>query len=528
MTPLSPGVYVLEVPGGPRAIEGALTAVTIFVGETERGPSQPTAVGSRLDYERIFGGYFRHRVANPAAVTGGATDLSKLFMPYAMDGFFGNGGPRAYVLRTADDSGGGVTIASAEFSDGTNTMHVEAASPGAWGNFITVEVRDSGDGDDTRFAIVVSYQAPGESAAKEVEVFDALSFKAADEKYCVDMLARSGFIRWRAGDVPIARLQVTAATALENGDGGQGAVAAGGYDQFLSALREIDDAALIVAASDKMLPGGATADEYITISNDFVDYVDKQRPQLDLFFVGDLPRFAGESDPAAAVVARARGTVAPGSTPSNFCAVYWPHIVVSDPVGQGANPRIVLPPAGHIAGLYGNTDGRRGVWKAPAGVDVRIAGALMLDFKVLDVHQDVFNPLGVNALRAIPNAGNVIWGARTREPTTEWRYIPVRRTAMFLRKSIYNGIQWAVFEPNDQRLWVSLRATIGAFMETQFRNGAFAGETSRDAYFVKCDADTTTEADQTQGIVNVLVGFAPLRPAEFVIVKLSQKTRQAA
>lgn len=528
MTPLSPGVYVLEVPGGPRAIEGALTAVTIFVGETERGPSQPTAVRSRLDYERIFGGYFRHRVANPGAVTGGASDLSKLFMPYAMDGFFGNGGPRAYVLRTLSP-GGGVAIASAEFSDGTNTIHIEAASPGAWGNFIKVEVQDSGDHDSHRFAIAVSYQAPGESAAKAVEFFDALSFKAADEKYCVDVLARSGFIRWRTNDVAIDRLQTKTATALENGEGGQGSIATGDYGSFLTALREIDDAALIVAASDQMLPGsGATASDYINISNVFVDYVAHQRPQLDLFFVGDLPRLTGETDPAGAVVARARGDVLPGCTPSNFCAIYWPHIMVSDPVGQGANPRIVLPPAGHIAGLYGNTDGRRGVWKAPAGVDVRIAGALMLDFKVLDVHQDVFNPLGVNALRAIPNAGNVIWGTRTREPTSEWRYIPVRRTAMFLRKSIYNGIQWAVFEPNDQPLWTSLRATIGAFMETQFRNGAFAGTTSRDAYFVKCDADTTTEADQTQGIVNVLVGFAPLRPAEFVIVKLSQKTSQAA
>lgn len=527
MTPLSPGVYVLEVPGGPRAIEGALTAVTIFVGETERGPLQPTAVRSRLDYERIFGGYFRHRVADPASVTGGAGDLSKLFMPYAMDGFFGNGGPRAYVLRTADDPGGGVLPAGAQFSDGTNTIHIDAASPGAWGNFVSVTVRDSGDGDAERFAIEVFYRAPGESAATKVEEFDALSIHAADERYCVDMLARSGFVRWRTGEVAIARLGNANHQALTGGDGGRGSISAGNYDLFLTALREIDDAALIVAASDKMLPGSASADDYVTISNDFVDYVSK-RPQLDLFFVGDLPRLAGEPNPAAAVVARARGDGVLGSTPSNFCAIYWPHIVVGDPVGQGANPRIVLPPAGHIAGLYGNTDGRRGVWKAPAGVDIRIAGALTLDFKVLDVHQDVFNPLGINALRAIPNAGNVIWGTRTREPASEWRYIPVRRTAMFLRKSIYNGIQWAVFEPNDQRLWASLRATIGAFMETQFRNGAFAGETSRDAYFVKCDADTTTEADQIQGIVNVLVGFAPMRPAEFVIVKLSQKTGQAA
>jgi phage tail sheath protein FI len=136
------------------------------------------------------------------------------------------------------------------------------------------------------------------------------------------------------------------------------------------------------------------------------------------------------------------------------------------------------------------------------------------------------NPHGLNALRTIPGAGRVVWGGRTRRPTTEWRYINVRRTAMFLRKSIYNGIQWAVFEGNDERLWAALRETIGSFMEAQFRNGAFAGATSREAYFVKCDADTTTGDDQAAGIVNVQVGFSPLRPAEFVIVTLSQMTRR--
>jgi hypothetical protein len=149
-------------------------------------------------------------------------------------------------------------------------------------------------------------------------------------------------------------------------------------------------------------------------------------------------------------------------------------------------------------------------------------------WNLLDKHQDDLNPQGVNCIRLIPGAGTVIWGARTLRPSSEWRYVPVRRTAMFLRKSIFNGIQWAVFEPNDEDLWTSLRATIAAFMETQFRNGAFAGTSSREAYFVKVDSETTTEIDQAAGIVNVLVGFAPLRPAEFVVVKLSQKTATAA
>jgi phage tail sheath protein FI len=211
-----------------------------------------------------------------------------------------------------------------------------------------------------------------------------------------------------------------------------------------------------------------------------------------------------------------------------MAAIYWPHIEVGDPVGAGANATLVLPPSAVVAGLFARTDARRGVWKAPAGTEATIGGITRIDWELLDKHQDDLNPQGINCVRLIPGAGAVIWGTRTLRPSSEWRYVPVRRTAMFLRKSIHNGIQWAVFEPNDEDLWTSLRATIGAFMETQFRNGAFAGTSAREAYFVKVDSGTTTEIDQAAGIVNVLVGFAPLRPAEFVVVKLSQKTASAA
>lgn len=525
VTPLSPGVYVREAPGGPRAIEGAPTAVTIFVGETERGPISPTSVTSRLDFERLYGGYFRHTVDAPDDLTGGASDFSKLFMPYAIDGFFSNGGPRAYVLRVLDSPPVGTVTASRNLTDGgAGSADIVANSPGAWGNFIFVAVRDSSDGDSNRFRLEVSYQRPGESSAELVEEWDGLSTEPADEKYVVDTLRRSNYLRWEDNvDAIRPTTDVGDAVALTGGIGGSGDVLATAYGELLSALRGIMDAALLVNASDQLLRANDAS--YMDISNEFIDYVTNERSQLDLFFVGDLPRFRNETDRIASVVNAVRGG---DSTAGNFCGMYWPHIRVSDPVGQGANPEIVIPPAGHIAGLYGRTDGRRGVWKAPAGVELRVGGARGFDFDVLEVDQDRLNPLGVNALRLIPGAGLVVWGSRTREPASQWRYIPVRRTAMFLRKSIYNGIQWAVFEPNDEPLWASLRATIGAFMETQFRNGAFAGATSREAYFVKCDAETTTEADQIAGVVNILVGFAPLRPAEFVIVTLSQKTGQQA
>ncbi len=287
-------------------------------------------------------------------------------------------------------------------------------------------------------------------------------------------------------------------------------------------LAGVDDAALLVAAPDALL---ANAAEYAQFVDQFVGFAEG-RPRQDLFFVGDLPPERPQPDPTAATTAAVE--VKDDLTSSNFAGLYWPHLIVGDPVGVGRNPTIAVPPSGYVAGLFARIDGRRGVWKAPAGLEATLANTIALEHQLTDLHSDELNPNAVNALRQIPGAGRVVWGARTMVPNSEWRYVSVRRTAIFLRTSIYNGIQWAVFEPNDEPLWASLRASIGGFMETQFRNGAFAGRTRDDAYFVKVDAETTTEIDQAAGVVNILVGFAPLRPAEFVVVKLSQKTQPAA
>jgi phage tail sheath protein FI len=176
-----------------------------------------------------------------------------------------------------------------------------------------------------------------------------------------------------------------------------------------------------------------------------------------------------------------------------------------------------------IAGLYASIDGRRGVWKAPAGTEAGLAGVVSLADQVSDVKQDLLNPFGVNAIRRMPGAGIVSWGARTLATNPEWKYIPVRRMAIMMEVSIYEGIQWAVFEPNDAPLWSLLRLNINAFMMNLYRNGAFQGATPDDAFFVKCDGETTTQIDIDLGKVNILVGFAPLKPAEFVIVRISQK-----
>ena len=181
-----------------------------------------------------------------------------------------------------------------------------------------------------------------------------------------------------------------------------------------------------------------------------------------------------------------------------------------------------------MAGIYARTDNSRGVFKAPAGTEAGVAGALAPAAEVGDTEQDSLNPDSVNVIRTVPGSGLVVWGARTFGSDAEWRYVPVRRMAIFLRTSIYYGIQWAVFEPNDEPLWASLRLNIRSFMLTQFRAGAFQGGKPDDAFFVKCDGSTTTQQDIDNGVVNILVGFAPLKPAEFVVLKLSQKVNQPA
>lgn len=260
----------------------------------------------------------------------------------------------------------------------------------------------------------------------------------------------------------------------------------------------------------------------------------KNRPLQDAFFVADLGLSspANSRQPGATPDINdknaARDFVRSLSTPNDYGAIYYPWIRASDPHGHGRNPTILLPPSGFIAGLYARIDNSRGVFKAPAGTETGIAGALGLSDDIHDTDQDLLNPIGLNAIRRFPIYGIVAWGTRTLSTDAAWRYIPVRRMAIFLRGSIYNGIQWAVFEPNDEPLWAELRLNIRAFMLTQFRSGAFQGATPADAFFVKCDASTTTQQEIDLGIVNILVGFAPLKPAEFVVLKLSQKVNLPA
>ena len=218
-----------------------------------------------------------------------------------------------------------------------------------------------------------------------------------------------------------------------------------------------------------------------------------------------------------------------GSTDPNGAA-FWPRLRLPDPLNN-YNLR-TFAPSGVVAGVYAATDGSRGVWKAPAGIQATLNGVQSMTYQLTDPEQGLLNPLGLNCFRTFPVYGSVLWGARTLAGAdaiaSQWKYVPVRRMALFLEQSLYQGTQWVVFEPNDEPLWAAIRLNIGSFMQTYFLKGAFQGQSPDQAYFVKCDSETTTQTDIDNGIVNILVGFAPLQPAEFVVIQIEQLTGQAS
>lgn len=202
-------------------------------------------------------------------------------------------------------------------------------------------------------------------------------------------------------------------------------------------------------------------------------------------------------------------------------AIYFPRIKAKDPTDQTTRE---FDPCGAVAGIIARTDAQRGVWKAPAGTEANLVGVADLAVQLSDADNGDLNVKGINCLRKLPAAGLVVWGARTMRGddrwADEWKYLSVRRTALFIEESLFRGTQWVVFEPNNEALWSQIRLNVGAFMAGLWRKGAFQGKTPQEAYLVKCDAETTTQDDINKGVVNIIVGFAPIKPAEFIIIKI--------
>ena len=243
--------------------------------------------------------------------------------------------------------------------------------------------------------------------------------------------------------------------------------------------------------------------------------------QRRAFLILDAPKSA---ETPAQMAQAVRNATLPKTS---YGAAYFPWIKIPDPLNS--RKLRLTPPSGSIAGLFARTDNSRGVWTAPAGTDAAVIGVSGLSYNLTDSENGALNALGINCLRVFPT-GTLVWGARTlegtEESTSDWKYIPVRRLALFIEESLYREIQWAVFEPNAEPLWAQIRLNVGAFLQQLFSQRAFQGSTPRHTYFVKCDAATTTQNDIDAGLVNVVVGFAPLRRAEFVVLTISTKARR--
>jgi len=256
-----------------------------------------------------------------------------------------------------------------------------------------------------------------------------------------------------------------------------------------------------------------------------MSYCKERRAML---IVDSPAAWSANKDTAAANAKAGLAALGLSGEAARNAALYFPRVLEADPLRDGQINAFV--PCGIVAGIMARTDTARGVWKAPAGLDASINGIQGVNVALNDAENGMLNPLGINCLRVFPVNGRVLWGARTLrgadQLADEWKYIPVRRTALFIEESLYRGTQWVVFEPNDEPLWAQIRLNIGAFMHNLFRQGAFQGSTPRDAYFVKCDRETTNQTDINSGIVNIIVGFAPLKPAEFVVIKLQQMAGQ--
>jgi phage tail sheath protein FI len=555
---LHPGVYVQEVPATVKPIAGVGTSTAAFIGIADKGPvpgtklptgkmAQPLLVTSFTDYTRNFGGF--------------RTDS---FLTYAVQGFFQNGGRALYIVRiyttpsAAVLSGPGALqpgVAGAALASGEAGFAVSASSPGVWGNSIWVQIVASSDGDVTqnfRLLVMVGLTAQ-EAASNVVESYDSMTFQgspsllpgaATPAAYALNAVnSRSEYI---AILNDFTALPAVMAAPLQLADGSDSSppetadfIGAPAIDNThtgtgLYALDKITDVNLIA------IPGQG---DTLTV-NSGMEYCKNERPLQDCFFVADMGSVVDgggtttvplarldSTVPTVSTIAGAIGFVTDGTldrSAGDYGAVYFPWVLAPDPIGVGRNPTILLPPSGFITGIYARIDNSRGVFKAPAGTEAGIAGVLAPFRQVSDTEQDYLNPVSINAVRTVPNSGLVVWGTRTVGSDAGWRYIPVRRMAIFLRVSIYYGIQWAVFEPNDEPLWAELRLNIRSFMLTQFRAGAFQGAKPDDAFFVLCDSTTTTQQDIDNGVVNILVGFAPLKPAEFVVLKLSQKVNQSA
>jgi uncharacterized protein len=522
-----PGIYVEEVPVRASPIAGVATSIAAFVGRAARGPVEtddgaPSIVGGFEEFERRFGGL----------------DLA-FPMAYAVRDFFANGGRQALIVRlykTADGEAGKARIDIAN-------LPLVAASPGAWGNQLRVRI----DGDVPAEAAAAAGLAARDlfnlsvrdMARGTEETFAGVSVKESPRRVDRVLAAGSSLLRVHeslrlpASRSPAAHLAAAPGSSAWERDRSSTGVAAEGMasdgtalDEAayrgdarqctgLHALRKADIFNLLCVPPD--MRGGSTRP---AVYREAVGLCVERRALL----LVDAPDGWDDVDPILRNSHQLLAWLGIGGSGARNAALYFPRVHARDPMLEGQVDTFV--PCGAVAGVMARTDASHAVWRTPAGIEATLEGVLGLDVDLTDAAYGELNSIGINCLRDLPSSGPVVWGARTLRgadaQADEYKYVPVRRLALHIEESLLRGTCWAAFEPNAEPLWARLRADIGEFMHELFRRGAFQGDSARDAWFVKCGADTTTPADIALGIVNIVVGFAPVKPAEFVVLNLRQ------
>ncbi len=507
VTPTYPGVYIEEMPSGVRTITGVATSITAFIGRALRGPvNQPARVQSFGEFERIFGGLW--------------VDST---LSYAVQHFFLNGGSDALIVRVVHSGDANPALNASIATVNMGGLDLETENEGGWGNYLraTIDHNTKNPSDTTLFNLTIA-ELDGTNATDNViasEIFRNVSTDVNSPRYVRSVLENTS--TWvRAGaSIPALRPNIGEDMFTNGADGA--VLVAGDYEGSesdrtgLYALEHADLFNLLCIP-----PFTRDADVASTTWDAALEYCRGRRAML----IVDPPNPANGWSRPPQVVSDSQSSTGLFTLRDKNAVLYYPRVKMADPLQE--NRLEEFAPCGVVAGIMARTDAQRGVWKAPAGLEATLTGVRELAYKMTDGENGTLNPIGVNCLRNFPVIGNVVWGARTLDGAdvlaSEWKYLPVRRLALFLEESLYRGTKWVVFEPNDEPLWAQIRLNVGAFMHNLFRQGAFQGSSPKEAYFVKCDKETTTQNDINLGIVNILVGFAPLKPAEFVIIKISQ------
>jgi hypothetical protein len=458
-------------------------------------------------------------------------------------------------MLTGGTDGDGVNVSGAAaasvkiFSPGstTNGFTFTASSPGAWGNLLAVGATpQAGDTTNTRFSLSVVTVNP-DGSLSVLETFNNLSVNAADPSYVVTVInADSSYVSAAVVGSPTQALNSPFPPASPASPPySTPPFMAGGYDGVVldptsdGASGGLFMTALNAAGSGT---GGVQLLNKVDIFNllcvpgesetSTVSALQQYCASKLAFYIVDPPQGAGTSPTTVAKLVQTgpagSDTGSLTGTYSMNSAYYFPWVMAPDPLI--GNRQRLFPPCGFVAGIYAATDANRGVWKAPAGIDAGLTGESGLQYVLTDAENGSLNVQAINCLRHFKVYGDVVWGARTLQGNdqagSQWKYIPIRRLALFLESSLYEGTQWVVFEPNDETLWSQIRLNVGSFMQGLFLQGAFQGTTPQQAYFVKCDSENNPQSSIDQGVVNILVGFAPLYPAEFVVIQIQQMAGQ--